>query len=119
MGNHLFSIFPKWYGSEFISALGGALSLYLGISLAMFFELMEFFIVLFKNVWGYALKGRKHSEEKSAFLWEFEVKYVVFFFRSPDGLGRSKSANTMPLRNARRVPKLPYYLLLSVRNLYK
>ncbi len=63
MGNHLFSIFPKWYGSEFISALGGALSLYLGISLAMFFELMEFFIVLFKNVWGYALKGRKPSEE--------------------------------------------------------
>ena len=39
--------------------MGGALSLYLGISLAMFFEIIEFFIGLFENSWRYALHGRK------------------------------------------------------------
>jgi hypothetical protein len=50
------------FSSEYISALGGALSLYLGISIAMFFELMEFFINLGLNVYLYFMKGKRPSE---------------------------------------------------------
>ncbi len=54
----------QWYSSEFISALGGALSLYLGISLAMFFELVEFFLELNLNIYRYIFKGKRSVKKK-------------------------------------------------------
>jgi hypothetical protein len=51
------------FSSEFISALGGALSLYLGISIAMFFELLEFFVDLLLNTYLYFMKGKRLSED--------------------------------------------------------
>ena len=46
-------------GAAFISALGGALSLFLGISLSMIFEVFEFMFDLSINVCMYCSKGRK------------------------------------------------------------
>ncbi len=40
----------QWYSSSFISSLGGALSLYLGISIAMVFEVIEMAMDLASNV---------------------------------------------------------------------
>ncbi len=47
------------WSNEFISALGGALSLYLGISIAMVFELVEFFSGLMANTYAYTFKGKR------------------------------------------------------------
>lgn len=50
-----------------VSALGGALSLYLGISIAMFFEVLELFVDIFLNFGLYFAQGRdgKGLKEKS------------------------------------------------------
>ena len=42
-----------------MSALGGALSLYLGISIAMFFEVIEFLFDLCLNAYYYTAKGKR------------------------------------------------------------
>jgi hypothetical protein len=41
----------QWEDGSFMSALGGALSLYLGIALAMIFEIIELFIDFFFNLY--------------------------------------------------------------------
>jgi hypothetical protein len=48
----LFNGFQMEDGS-FMSALGGALSLYLGVALAMIFEVIELFIDFFSNLYEY------------------------------------------------------------------
>ena len=40
----------QWYSNSFISALGGALSLFLGISLSMIFEIVELIIDIVLNI---------------------------------------------------------------------
>ena len=42
---------------DLISPLGGALSLFLGISLAMFFEIVELVIDVFGSMLRYLVKG--------------------------------------------------------------
>ena len=42
-------IYFQWYSNAFISALGGALSLFLGISLSMVFEVIELIIDVILN----------------------------------------------------------------------
>ncbi len=46
------------FGSTFMSALGGALSLYLGISIAMLIELAEFLMQLGGNLARYLATGQ-------------------------------------------------------------
>ena len=48
-------------GAAFISALGGALSLFLGISLSMIFEVFEFIIDLFLNTCVFICKKKKKT----------------------------------------------------------
>ncbi len=40
----------QWRSNKFIADLGGALSLWLGISIGLFFELIEFFLMLVENM---------------------------------------------------------------------
>ncbi len=47
----------QWTDGSFFSALGGALSLYLGIALAMIFEIIELFIDFGVNLCRYGKKG--------------------------------------------------------------
>jgi hypothetical protein len=65
-GDQMFVNLPHWSitlgfqltDGSFISALGGALSLYLGISIAMVFEFIELLIDFFINAWN-----RKNKDE--------------------------------------------------------
>ncbi len=56
-------ILLQWYGSDFISDLGGALSIFLGITLSMLFEILEFFIDLSINLCFYT--SGKYSSKKA------------------------------------------------------
>ncbi len=49
----------QWYSNEFISAAGGALSLWLGVSIGLLFEIIEFFIDLGINSVTYIISGDK------------------------------------------------------------
>lgn len=50
--------------STFITALGGALSLFLGISLSMVFEVIEFLIDLCLNFFAYFSKSKPAKSGK-------------------------------------------------------
>ena len=51
------AVYDSLFGSSFVAALGGALSLFLGISLSMVFEVFEFIIDLLLNLGVYCAKG--------------------------------------------------------------
>lgn len=49
-----------------ISALGGALSLYLGISVVMAIEFLEFLIDVILNVYSFGIRGKKVKNQESS-----------------------------------------------------
>ena len=58
-----FYFFFKVYGADFLTALGGALSLFLGISFILIFELLELALDFTMNVINFCLRkplGRKY-----------------------------------------------------------
>ena len=61
----LFSIYFQWYSDAFISALGGTLSLFLGISLSMLFEVIEFIIDVILNL-CLCMVAKKDPRQNSA-----------------------------------------------------
>ena len=62
VGNFIFENF-QIDGAAFISALGGALSLFLGISISMVFEVIEFVIDLTLNICLLCGKGKKKVDD--------------------------------------------------------
>ena len=62
VGNFIFENF-QIDGAAFISALGGALSLFLGISISMVFEVIEFVIDLTLNICLLCSKGKKKVDD--------------------------------------------------------
>ncbi len=50
--------------SSFITALGGALSLFLGVSLSMVFEVVEFLVDVVINVCVFLASGKRSKKEK-------------------------------------------------------
>ena len=76
VGNFIFENF-QIDGAAFISALGGALSLFLGISISMVFEVIEFVIDLTLNICLLCGKGKKKvddSEKGKHFFSETKYK---------------------------------------------
>ena len=76
VGNFIFENF-QIDGAAFISALGGALSLFLGISISMVFEVIEFVIDLTLNICLLCGKGKKKvddSEKGKLFFSETTYK---------------------------------------------
>ena len=73
IGNFIFENF-QIDGAAFISALGGALSLFLGISISMVFEVIEFVIDLTLNICLLCGKGKKKVDDSE--------KGKHFFFRN-------------------------------------
>ena len=62
--------------SSFISALGGALSLFLGISISMLFEIFEFLFDLIMNICIYLSKGGPKKEK----IWLYIL--IIYFWNS-------------------------------------
>ena len=63
LGNPSFHFKVK--DGSIIAALGGALSLYLGISIAMAFEVVEFLVDVVVNVYVYGCGKKSKSRRKS------------------------------------------------------
>ena len=57
------AVYDSLFGSSFVAALGGALSLFLGISLSMVFEVLEFIVDLLLNLCVYCAKGSLDDDE--------------------------------------------------------
>ncbi|TRY80052.1 hypothetical protein TCAL_06774 [Tigriopus californicus] len=59
---------PKysWSDGTMISALGGALSLYLGISVVMAIEFLEFLIDVILNVYSFGIRGKKVKDQTTS-----------------------------------------------------
>ena len=81
VGNLIFEYF-QIDGAAFISALGGALSLFLGISISMVFEVIEFVIDLTLNICLLCGKGKKKvddSEKGKHFFQKLRAKKQLFY----------------------------------------
>ena len=81
VGNFIFENF-QIDGAAFISALGGALSLFLGISISMVFEVIEFVIDLTLNICLLCGKGKKKvddSEKGKLFFCRNYIKKQLFY----------------------------------------
>ena len=70
----MYILFFQIDGAAFISALGGALSLFLGISISMVFEVIEFAIDLVLNICLLCGKGRKKVDDS-----EKGIYYMAYF----------------------------------------
>ena len=60
------AVYDSLFSSTFVAALGGALSLFLGISLSMVFEVFEFVIDLMLNLCLYCAKESGETNEEEA-----------------------------------------------------
>ena len=69
--------FLQLTSSSFISALGGALSLFLGISISMLFEIFEFLFDLIMNICIYLSKGGPKKEKIWLYLDYILLKLYV------------------------------------------
>ncbi len=54
----------QYFGSAFMSALGGALSLYLGLNIAMVIEVAEFVAEMAANLLRYGVTGKMPQEKR-------------------------------------------------------
>lgn len=61
-----------------ITALGGALSLYLGVCIIMVVEVLELFLNFFINCYAYLIKGKRLDKEKEAKASMVSIQPAVY-----------------------------------------
>jgi hypothetical protein len=92
--------------------LGGALSLYLGISIALFFEFLEFFFDLIKNILSYYIRGKLPGEldflyKTKASFYKFPLLHLFSWILAKKANSEEEKINFCELRKVSELLKHP------------